>query len=34
MIGDGQRITVTLVAELELAFVVGAPQIVRTQTIG
>ena len=28
LVGDGQRITVSAIAELELAFEVGAPQII------
>src|SRR5258708_40205264 len=31
VIGDRQRITVALVAELELALIVGAPQVIRVQ---
>src|SRR5579872_1166767 len=34
MIGDGQRIAVAFVAELELALVIGRPQIVGTQSSG
>ena len=34
MVGDGERITIAFVTELELALVAGAPQIVRLQTIG
>jgi hypothetical protein len=30
MIGDGERVTVVAVAEQELAFVIGAPQLVGT----
>src|SRR6185503_1598498 len=33
MIGDGERIAVDLVAELELAFVIGTPQIVGARTL-
>src|SRR5258708_40374049 len=32
VIGDRQRITVAIVAELELALIVGAPQAIRVQT--
>ena len=31
MIGDGQRIAVAFVAEQELALIVGAPQVLRTE---
>jgi len=31
MIGDGQRIAVAFVAEQELALIVGAPQVIRTE---
>ncbi len=34
MVGDGEWIAMTFVAELELAFVISAPQIVRPQAIG
>ena len=32
MVGDGQRITVSAIAELELALEVGAPQIIGKRT--
>ena len=34
MVGDGQRIAVAAVAELELALEVGAPQIVGRSALG
>ena len=34
MVGDGQRVAVAAVAELELAFEVGAPQVVGLQRLG
>ena len=34
MVGGGQRIAVSAIAELELAFEVGAPQIIRSRTRG
>jgi hypothetical protein len=33
MVADGQRIAVVSVAELELAFEVGAPQIIGCQAV-
>ena len=34
MVGDGERIAVAAVAELELALEVGAPQVVRGDALG
>jgi len=34
VIGDRQRIAVSFVAELELALIVGAPEIVRAEPVG
>ena len=32
VVGDGERVTVALVGQLELALIVGAPQIIGVQT--
>ena len=34
MIGDGQRIAIASIAELELALEVGAPQVIGGGTLG
>ena len=34
MVGDGERITVSAVAELELTFEIGAPKIIGASTFG